>query len=117
MAARPFVASLEMEMTKHEDTVNTDILAGFEALRQDVAGLVAAMAEVARKEVGAAGARAEDMVEDAKKTAVQTGADINRRLTSVALEIEATIERNPLTAMLIAFGVGLAVAAIRRPNR
>ena len=97
-------------MNKIEEVSNTDISAGFAALRQDVAELVSAMNQLLRGEAG-------DIIEDARKAAVKNGADVKTYVGCMATEFEAGVQRNPLTAVLIAFGVGALFAFISKPNK
>ena len=55
-----------------------------------------------------------DAVEDAKAKISNTAADVKSRVNAAGGEIEASIERHPLTAMLISFGVGMALGVMTR---
>jgi ElaB/YqjD/DUF883 family membrane-anchored ribosome-binding protein len=55
-----------------------------------------------------------DAVEDAKDRIASTAADAQKRVRAASGEIEASIERNPLTAVLIAFSVGMWLSMMSR---
>ena len=110
VASIPLPNQLEFEMSKLEEAPNTDIVAGFAALRQDVAALVSSMNQILRGEAG-------DIIEDVRKAAVKGGADVKTQVGCMATEFEAGVQRNPLTAVLIAFGVGALFAFISKPNK
>ena len=55
-----------------------------------------------------------DAVEDAKTKFSSTAAEVKSRVNAAGGEIEASIERNPLTAIMISFGVGMALGMMTR---
>ena len=61
-----------------------------------------------------AGVGASEAVGDAKDKVADTAAGARDFTRAASGEIEASIERNPLTAVLIAFGVGMWLGMIGR---
>jgi ElaB/YqjD/DUF883 family membrane-anchored ribosome-binding protein len=104
----------ETSMTKSTEGAVGDLAADLAALRQDVARLAETMSELVQHQTGAAGLRASAAVGDARDKIASTAADAQNRVRAARGEIEASIERHPLTAMLIAFGVGLSLGMMSR---
>jgi ElaB/YqjD/DUF883 family membrane-anchored ribosome-binding protein len=90
-------------MTKNVEDAAGDLTGGFAALRHDVARLAETIGELARHQTQSAGLRASEAVGEAQG-----------QLRSASGEIEASVERNPLTAVLIAFGVGMLLGVFGR---
>ena len=103
-------------MSKNDEAMNNDVIEGFEALRKDVAKLVEAMSQLTQRNVQAAEGHVADILDDTKNKVASAAAGAKTHALAATNEIEAGIERNPMTALLIAFGVGLAVAVVSRPR-
>ncbi|WP_158639302.1 DUF883 family protein [Elioraea rosea] len=101
-------------MPKSSEDADDTIAAELAALRQDLARLSDAMGTLLQTQAQGAGQRVSDAVDDAKAKFTSTAADVKSRVTSAGDEIEASIERNPLTAMLISFGVGMVLGMMSR---
>lgn len=101
-------------MTKISETPGVDVAADLAALRQDVARLAESMTALMQGQAQGAAQRVSDMVDDAKARVTNTAADVKSRVNAAGGEIEASIERNPMTAMLISFGVGMALGLMSR---
>jgi len=99
-------------MTKNAEGAIADFAADFAALRKDVARLAEAISQLAQHPTQAAG----DAVEDAKNKIASAADEAQTNIRAASSEIETNIKRNPLTAVLIAFGVGLALGVITRPR-
>jgi ElaB/YqjD/DUF883 family membrane-anchored ribosome-binding protein len=84
--------TLETSMTKNAEGAAADLTADLAALRQDVAGLAETVSELVQHQI----ADAQDNARAAKG------------------QIEACIERNPLTAVLIAFSIGTLIGMMNR---
>jgi len=91
-----------------------DLAADLAALRNDVARLAETMSELVQHQTQAAGFRVSEVVGDAKDRIASTAADARNRVCAASGEIEASIELNPLTAVLIAFGIGMLLGVVRR---
>jgi ElaB/YqjD/DUF883 family membrane-anchored ribosome-binding protein len=101
-------------MVKASTDASDDISADLAALRQDVARLSDSISALMRNQAHGAAQHVTDAVEDAKARFASTAADVKSRVNKAGGEIEASIERNPLTAMLVSFGVGMALGMMSR---
>lgn len=101
-------------MTKNAEDAAGDLTAGFDALRHDVARLAETIGELARHQTQSAGLRAYEAVGEASDRVTDTAAETQGQLRSASGEIEASVERNPLTAVPIAFGVGMLLGVFGR---
>jgi ElaB/YqjD/DUF883 family membrane-anchored ribosome-binding protein len=101
-------------MTKTPEASADDITADLAAIRQDVARLSAAITALLQTQAQGAAQNVSDAVGEAKAMFTNTAADVKSRVTAAGGEIEASIERNPLTAMLISFGIGMALGVMSR---
>jgi ElaB/YqjD/DUF883 family membrane-anchored ribosome-binding protein len=99
-------------MTKDAESAIADFTQDFAALRKDIAHLADAMSQLVQHPKQAAG----DAVEDARNKIASTTDEAQAQLRAASGEIEANIKHNPLTALLIAFGVGMAFGLITRPR-
>lgn len=101
-------------MNKSPEGATSDINEDLAALRQDVARLSESVGAVLQRQAQGAVQHVTDAVDDAKSQFASTATDVKSRLTAAGGEIEASIERNPLTAMLITFAVGMALGMMSR---
>ena len=101
-------------MTKDVEDAAGDLTADFAALRRDVARLAETIGELAQHQTQSAGLRASEAVGEARDRVTNTAAEAQGQLRSASGEIEASIEHNPLTAVLIAFGVGMSLGVFGR---
>lgn len=95
----------------------SDIGADLAALRRDVADLAVAVRATAEIQTQAAGARVSDAVGDARNGIAQAASEARKSASAASAEVGASIERNPLTAMLIALGAGVVIGAMSRSHR
>ena len=93
---------------------SADISADLAALRDDVARLSDTLASVVRSQADAAGATIRGAVADARGQLSQAAYSIRDGALDKSADFERRIERNPLTAVLIAAGVGLAFGVMSR---
>ena len=108
---------LETSMTRNAEGAAGDLTGDLAALRQDVAHLAATMSELVQHQTKAVGFRASAAVGDARDKIASTAADAQNRVRAASGEIEASIERNPLTAVLIAFCIGMSLGMMSRWRR
>ena len=104
-------------MTTNIDKATEDMASEFSALRQDLARLTATLGELLQLQTKAAGASVSDAIGSAQDRIADTAADASLRARAARSEIEASIERNPLTALLVAFGIGMTFGMISRFRR
>ena len=93
-----------------------DVAADLAAIREDVARLADTIGKLLQRQTGAAGAGVSEAVGDAKDKIANTAGEARDLTHAASGEIEASIERNPFTAVLIAFGVGMWLGLISRPR-
>jgi ElaB/YqjD/DUF883 family membrane-anchored ribosome-binding protein len=114
VSASPVVQSWRLLMTKDVEDAAGDLTADFAALRRDVARVTETIGELVQRQTQSAGLRASEAVGEARDRITNTAAEAQGQLRSASGEIEASIERNPLTAVLIAFGVGISLGVFGR---
>ena len=101
-------------MTKDVEDAAGDLTADFAALRRDVARLTETIGELVQRQTQSVGLRASEAVGEARDRVTNTAAEAQGQLRSASGEIEASIEHNPMTAVLIAFGVGMSLGVLGR---
>lgn len=120
-------------MSSHEKSPqhasSTDALAAdLAALRADMARLTETMATLAHNQSGHASAamsesmdKARVVLDEAIAALTQTGRDLadeaSGRLRNMGTEVGASIEKNPLTAVMIAAAIGLVIGMLGRDRR
>jgi ElaB/YqjD/DUF883 family membrane-anchored ribosome-binding protein len=104
-------------MTKTPEGAAGDLGADLAALRQDVAHLAETMSQLVQHQTKAVGSRASSAFGDVRDRIASTAADARSRARAVGGDLEASFERHPLAALLIAFGVGIALGMMRRGHR
>ena len=104
-------------MTKTLEGAAGDIGADLAALRQDVAHLAETMSELVQHQTKAVGGRASSAFGEVRDRIASTAVDAQSRVRAAGNEIEASFERHPLAALLIAFGVGVALGMMSRGHR
>ena len=101
-------------MTANVESVTKDIAADFAALRRDITHLTEALRGLVDHQTQTAGARVSDAAEGVKDRIADAAGDARKGATAAGDEIAASIERNPLTAILIAMGLGLLIGMFSR---
>jgi ElaB/YqjD/DUF883 family membrane-anchored ribosome-binding protein len=101
-------------MTKTTEGTFEDTTAHLAALRQDIARLSESVSALLQNPAPGVTQHVADAVEDAKAKFSSTAAEVKSRVNAAGGEIEASIERNPLTAIMISFGVGMALGMMTR---
>ena len=101
-------------MTQNAESATGDITADLAALREDVTRLAETLNGLVQHQTQAAGTHLSDAVSDARDKIASAAADAQERILAAKSEIEASIERNPLTAVLIALGIGVSIGWFSR---
>ena len=86
------IVMLETPMSNNSEGAAGDLTADLAAVRQDVARLAETVSELVQHQM----------------------ADAQENVRAARSEIEAGIERNPMMAVLIAFGVGMLIGRMNR---
>jgi ElaB/YqjD/DUF883 family membrane-anchored ribosome-binding protein len=103
-------------MIKTAESTTGDVSADLAALRHDVARLAETMSKLVQQQTQAAGHRVSEVAGGARDKVASAAADAQHRVRAASGEIEASIQRNPLMAVLIALGVGLSLGLLTRPR-
>ena len=102
---------------KTGDGAAADLAAGLEAIRADITRLSETIAELTRGQADAAGAAVKGAVGDVRNQISQAASQARDSACGVAADVERRIEKNPLTAVLIAAGIGLAIGMLTKSRR
>jgi ElaB/YqjD/DUF883 family membrane-anchored ribosome-binding protein len=96
------------------DAEASAIAADLTQLRADIAQLKDTLADLVRGEAGQARATIRNAAKDARNQVSNAAANAQDSAFAVAADFERSIEKNPLTAVLIATGIGLALGVLSR---
>jgi ElaB/YqjD/DUF883 family membrane-anchored ribosome-binding protein len=96
------------------EAATQDFAADLAALRADIAKLTASVTNLVKAETSAATDTVFGAVDSARQKFADGAAGAKERLSGASSELEASIERNPLVAVLIAAGVGLVIGLLSR---
>jgi ElaB/YqjD/DUF883 family membrane-anchored ribosome-binding protein len=105
------------EMASKTEDSAVDIAADLANLRSDVAKLSASMAELLRQQTMQTQDRVRGVVDSAREHLAHSAADAKESVRSASAELEASIERNPVTAVMIAMMCGLVLGLMGRGHR
>jgi ElaB/YqjD/DUF883 family membrane-anchored ribosome-binding protein len=108
--------SKKIIMAKNPDEPAGDLTAELAALREDIARLTDTVAGIVRHEARAAGAAASSMAAGVADGLSDATEGVRDRAEALGTEIEACIVRYPVSATLIAFGLGVVLGMISRPR-
>ena len=99
---------------KTGDVAAADFATDLAALRADFASLSETVAGLMRGRADAAGAAVKGAVGDARDQLSQAAGHAQDSAFGVAADLERRIERDPLTAVLIAAGIGMAIGMMSK---
>lgn len=102
---------------KTGDGAAPDLAADVAALRADIKRLSDTMATLIRGQADVAGAAVKGAVGDARNQISQAASDVQDSAFGAAADLERRIEKNPLTAVLIAAGIGMALGMMTRSRK
>jgi ElaB/YqjD/DUF883 family membrane-anchored ribosome-binding protein len=94
-----------------------DLMADYTALREDISKLTATVTELVRNQAASAADNVSGAVDQARQKVADTANRAQERMSSAASELEASIERNPITAVVIALAAGLIVGLFTRAGK
>ncbi len=103
-------------MNKTVENDAGDVIADLAALRSDVARLAERIGELAQHGKQAASHHFNDALGEAQDKIVDSATRAQTQIRAAGGDIEASIERNPMTAMAIAFGIGICFGLMSRPR-
>jgi ElaB/YqjD/DUF883 family membrane-anchored ribosome-binding protein len=96
------------------DAASADLSADLVALRADIARLSDTMAGLVRSQANSASAAVKGVMGDARDQLSQAASQAQDSAFGAAADLERRIEKNPLTAVLIAAGIGMALGMMSR---
>jgi ElaB/YqjD/DUF883 family membrane-anchored ribosome-binding protein len=96
------------------DAASADLSADLVALRADIARLSDTMAGLVRSQANSASAAVKGVMGDARDQLSQAASQAQDSALGAAADLERRIEKNPLTAVLIAAGIGMALGMMSR---
>jgi ElaB/YqjD/DUF883 family membrane-anchored ribosome-binding protein len=86
-----------------------DFAADFAALRDDVTKLTSSFSDYIRKQTAAASNSVSDAADNTRQKVSETASKTQEVVAGASRDLETTIERNPLAAVLIAMVAGLFI--------
>ena len=104
-------------MSKTLEGAAGDLGADVAALRHDVAQLAETMSQLVQHQTAAVGVRAASAFGEVRDRIGSTAADARSRVRAAGDDLEGSIERHPVAALLIAFGVGLVLGMMSGGRR
>ena len=100
-----------------KDEAAAELAANLAALRDDIGRLSDTVAGLVRAQTDAAGAALKDAVGGAREQFSQAAGQAQESALGAVADLERRIEKNPLTAVLIAAGVGMIFGMMNRSRR
>jgi ElaB/YqjD/DUF883 family membrane-anchored ribosome-binding protein len=104
-------------ITDKFDRETRDFSEDLVALRDDMAKLTTSVAELLRNQASTAASNVGSAIDQARQKVTESAGDAQTRMRSAASDLETTIERNPLTAILVALVAGLMVGLFTRSGK
>jgi ElaB/YqjD/DUF883 family membrane-anchored ribosome-binding protein len=101
-------------MFKNTESDAGDMMADLAALRGDVARLAEKIGELAQHGKQAASQHINEAVGDAQDKIASSAARAQAKMRAAGGDFEASVERNPLTALAIAFAIGMGFGMMSR---
>jgi ElaB/YqjD/DUF883 family membrane-anchored ribosome-binding protein len=102
---------------KPVEVASQDFTADLASLRDDVAKLSSSLSEFIRTHSLETTNTVSDVVDNAQQKISGAASKAQDRVTGATTDLEATIERNPLVAVLIALGAGILVGLLSRGRK
>jgi ElaB/YqjD/DUF883 family membrane-anchored ribosome-binding protein len=99
------------------ESESPDETADLAGLRAEIARLSSALGELAQNQAAAASERVRAAVDGARASVGSSAADAQESLHKASAELAATVERNPLVAVLIAAIIGFIFGISTRDRR
>lgn len=106
-----------MQMTKPVEEATQDFTADLAALRDDISKLTLSVTELVRSQASSTADTMMGAVNNARQKFTDSASDAQDRVSAISSDLESTIERNPLTAILVAIGAGILIGLMSRPRK
>ncbi|MCX7050169.1 MAG: hypothetical protein NTX50_32375 [Candidatus Sumerlaeota bacterium] len=100
------------QATKIKDKEIKNLKSDLERMRDDLGKLLSRVTEASTEEVAELRDRAQGELDDLRSQADQTYQKIREESGAVREQVEESIEKHPLTSLLVAFGAGAVIGAI-----
>jgi len=107
----------DMTSNKPVEEASQDFAADLAALRDDVTKLTSSVSEFIRTHTAATTNTVFDAVDNARQKISDTASKTQDRVAGASTDLETTIERNPLAAVLIAMVAGILVGLLSRGRK
>jgi ElaB/YqjD/DUF883 family membrane-anchored ribosome-binding protein len=104
-------------MSRNAESAAEELTADLAAMRKEVARLVDVVGEFVRDRSDTAGTRVATVLDDARDRIASTADDARGRVRAVSGDLVDTVERHPVAALLIAFGIGMSLGLMGRRGR
>jgi ElaB/YqjD/DUF883 family membrane-anchored ribosome-binding protein len=106
-----------MTSIKPVEEASQDFTTDLAALRDDVTKLTSSVSEFIRTQTAATTSTVFDAVDNARQKISDTASKAQDRVAGASTDLETTIERNPLVAVLIAMVAGILVGLLSRGRK
>jgi ElaB/YqjD/DUF883 family membrane-anchored ribosome-binding protein len=106
-----------MPVTKPVEEATQDFAADLMALREDITKLTMSVTELVRSQAATTADSMLGAVDTARRKISDTASDAQDRVGALSSELESTIERNPVTAILVAIGAGILIGLLSRTRK
>jgi ElaB/YqjD/DUF883 family membrane-anchored ribosome-binding protein len=106
-----------MASIKPVEEASQDFAADLAALRDDVTKLTSSVSEFIRTQTAATTNTVFDAVDNARQKISDTASKTQDRVAGAGTDLETTIKRNPLAAVLIAMVAGILVGLLSRERK
>jgi len=106
-----------MANIKPVEEASQDFTADLAALRDDVAKLSSSVSDFIRSQTAATTDTVTEAIDTARQKISDTANKAQDHASGVSADLEATIERNPLAAVLIALVAGILVGLLSRGRK
>lgn len=101
-----------MTSIKAVEEVSRDFTADLALLRDDVAKLSSSLSDFIRTQTATSASTVVDAVDNARQKISDTASKAQDRVARASTDLETTIERSPLVAVLIAMVAGIFVGMV-----
>jgi ElaB/YqjD/DUF883 family membrane-anchored ribosome-binding protein len=106
-----------MATMKSVEDVPRDFTSDLAALRGDIAELTSSVSKYIHSQTASTGNTVFDATDNARQKISDTAAKMQDRVAAASADLETTIERNPLIAVLVAMTAGVAVGMLSRSRK
>jgi ElaB/YqjD/DUF883 family membrane-anchored ribosome-binding protein len=107
----------DMASNKPVEEAPQDFAADLAALRDDFTKLTSSVSEIIRTHTAATTNTVFDAVDNARQKISDTASKTQDRVAGASTDLETTIERNPLAAVLIAMVAGILIGLLSRGRK